>query len=125
MKLHDRVPPGAETLPTQDVRKLNYTSTGRSAATAGAAASGEHVEFSGNLGRLARALSNYDSSRANRVEALRVQYQSGNFRPDSAATSRSMVSRAILAGTESDAGGNRGLATGSRTGSNPTEPAKS
>jgi hypothetical protein len=38
------------------------------------------------------------SARASRVQALAVQYQSGSYRPDSAATSKDMVAEALAAG---------------------------
>jgi anti-sigma28 factor (negative regulator of flagellin synthesis) len=96
MKVYDRGLTPAETGNTQDIQKLS-NSTGKS-ATRGASTSGDHVEFSGNLGRLSRTLSTYDNSRASRVQALAAQYQSGNYRPDSAATSRGMLSEAVAAG---------------------------
>jgi hypothetical protein len=49
---------------------------------------------------LSRTLTTYDTSRANHVQALAAQFQSGNYRPDSAATSRGMVSEALAAGTK-------------------------
>jgi hypothetical protein len=103
MKLHDRAPTAAETVHPQDVRKLSNASTA-TPATNGANASSDRVEFSGNLGRLARALSTYGTSRANRVQALAAQYQSGNYRPDSSATSQAMVRAALVAGTQLDPG---------------------
>ena len=103
MKLHDRVPTAAETVRTPDVRKLSNASTARS-PTSGVDASSDHVEFSGNLGRLARTLSTYDTSRANHLQALAAQYQSGNYRPDSFATSQAMVREAFVAGTQSNPG---------------------
>jgi len=96
MKVYDRGLTPAETGQTQDVQKLTGGS-GKSANRA-AAASGDRVEFSGNLGRLSRTLSTYDTARATRVQALATQYQSGNYHPDSSATSRGMVSEAISAG---------------------------
>jgi hypothetical protein len=47
---------------------------------------------------LSQTLSSFHQDRANRVQALAAQYQSGNYRPDSAATSRGMVSEALAAG---------------------------
>jgi hypothetical protein len=38
------------------------------------------------------------SARANRVQALAFEYQSGTYRPDSAATSRGMVAEALSDG---------------------------
>jgi anti-sigma28 factor (negative regulator of flagellin synthesis) len=97
MKVYDRGLTGAESAHTQDVQKLGSNSTGKS-STRGGDASGDRVEFSGNLGMLSRTLSTYDTSRASRVQALAAQFQSGNYRPDSAATSRGMISEALAAG---------------------------
>jgi hypothetical protein len=97
MKVYDRGLTGAETAHTQDVQKLGNNSAGKS-GTRGADPSGDRVEFSGNLGMLSRTLSTYDTGRANRVRALATQYQSGSYRPDSAATSRGIISEALAAG---------------------------
>ena len=96
MKLYDRA--GAETVHSQHVRRLSNTST-RKSADRGADASWDRVQFSGNLGRLARIFSTYDATRANRVQVLAAQHQSGNYRPDSAATSLGIVREALAAGT--------------------------
>jgi hypothetical protein len=97
MKVYDRGLAPAETGQTQDVQKLTNGS-GKSASRS-ADSSGDRVEFSGSLGRLSRTLSTYDTSRASRVQSLAAQYQSGNYRPDSAATSRGMVGEALATGT--------------------------
>jgi anti-sigma28 factor (negative regulator of flagellin synthesis) len=60
----------------------------------------DRVEFSSALGSLSRTMSASGSSRASQVQALAAQYQSGNYHPDSAATSHAMVSDAIAAGTK-------------------------
>jgi hypothetical protein len=95
MKVYDRALTAAETGQTADVQKLQ-NSSGRSAAR-GSASSGDRVEFSGNLGRLSRTLSTYETGRASRVQSLVAQYQSGNYQPDSAATSHGMLSEALSA----------------------------
>jgi hypothetical protein len=53
------------------------------------------VEFSSTLGRLSQALAVSGSERASRVQALAAQYQSGNYQPNSLATSRSIISEAL------------------------------
>ena len=65
MKVYDRTLTPAETGHTQDVQKLG-SGTGKS-ANRGADTPGDRVEFSGNLGRLSRTLSTYDTGRAARV----------------------------------------------------------
>lgn len=101
MKVYDRGLTAAETGQTQDVQKLTNGS-GKS-ATRGSDTSGDRVEFSGNLGRLSRTLSTYDTSRASRVQSLAAQYQSGNYVPDSSATSRGMLDDALSSGAQSSA----------------------
>ena len=95
MKLHNRTA-AAEASPAQGVRKLSNTSVGRS-ATAGADASSDRIDFSSSLSSLARTLSTYETSRSTRVQALAAEYRGGHYRPDSAATSRDMVSGALVA----------------------------
>src|SRR5258707_1234155 len=67
------------------------------AGSSGSSQSGDRGEFSGALGRLSQSLSTYGSERAGKVQALATQYQSGSYRPDSAATSRGVVSEALAA----------------------------
>jgi anti-sigma28 factor (negative regulator of flagellin synthesis) len=62
--------------------------------------SGDRVELSSTLGRLARAMESIGSARSLRVEALAALYQSGNYRVDSAATSRAMIGEALAAGAK-------------------------
>ena len=62
--------------------------------------SNDRVEFSGALSRLSRTLATYESSRANRVNALAVEYQSGKYQPDSTATSKGLVTEALSAGLQ-------------------------
>jgi anti-sigma28 factor (negative regulator of flagellin synthesis) len=99
MKVYDRGLTAAETGQTQDVQKLT-NSAGRS-STRGADSAGDRVEFSGNLGRLSRTLSTFETSQASRVQSLASQYQSGSYHPDSAAISRGMLSEALSAGSTS------------------------
>jgi hypothetical protein len=93
MKVYDRGLTAAETGHTQDVQKL--TSGAGKSGVKSDDASGDRVEFSGTLGRLSRTISAYESARGSRVQALAAQYQSGNYRPDSAATSRGMLTEAL------------------------------
>lgn len=65
--------------------------------TAATDKTGDRVELSSTLATLSRALSASGSERANRVQALAAQYQSGNYHPSSAATASGMVSEALLA----------------------------
>jgi hypothetical protein len=62
--------------------------------------SNDRIEFSGTLSRLSRTLATFESARANRVQALAVEFQSGNYKPDSAATSKGLVAEALSAGLQ-------------------------
>ena len=94
MKLYNRTA-AAEASPAQGARKLGNTRAGKS-AYAGADASSDRIDFSSSLSSLARTLSTYETSRSTRVQALAAEYQSGHYRPDSAATSRAMVNEAFV-----------------------------
>jgi hypothetical protein len=99
MKIYDQNRTGtsaAETGRAQETQKLNRTGTGKSPR--GVDGSNDSVEFSGTLSRLSRTLTTFETTQASRVQALAAQYQSGNYRPDSAATSRGLVSEALSAG---------------------------
>ena len=59
---------------------------------------GDHVQLSGNLGRLSQVLNSFGSSRASRVEALATQYRAGQYQVDTGATSSGMVVEALAGG---------------------------
>jgi len=58
---------------------------------------GDRIEFSYTLGSLSRSLSSLSSQRAERVQALAADYQSGQYQPDALATSRAMVAEGFNA----------------------------
>ncbi len=102
MKIYDQNLTGTSTAGAgraQETQKLNQTGTGKS-PTRGIDGSNDSVEFSGTLSRLSRTLTTFETTQANRVRALAVQYQSGNYTPDSAATSKGLVSEAMSAGLQ-------------------------
>ena len=86
----------AESKRAQNTEKLDRNQ-GVRAGTAATDRTGDRVELSSTLETLSRAIAAYGSERANSVQALTGQYQSGSFHPDSAATAGSMVSEALLA----------------------------
>ena len=95
--------PATETGRVPDSQKPSRAGTVQSPTSgvvsgSGISGSGDRVEFSGTLNRLSRSLATFESGRANRVQALAAQYQSGNYKPDSAATSKGMVAEAMSAG---------------------------
>jgi hypothetical protein len=105
MKIYDQNLTGSsatETGRAQESQNLSRAGTVKSPAFgvvdgSGGSGSTDRVEFSGTLSRLSRTLATFEASRANRVQALAVEYQSGNYKPDSAATSRGLVTEAISA----------------------------
>jgi hypothetical protein len=102
MRIQDRTLTGtsaAETARAQEAQNLSRAGTGKS-PTRGTDGSNDSVEFSGTLSRLSRTLTTFNSTQASRVQALAAEYQSGNYRPDSAATSKGLVSEAISAGLQ-------------------------
>jgi hypothetical protein len=52
------------------------------------------------MSRLSRALATFESTRASRVQALAVEYQSGKYKPDPAATSKGLIAEALSAGLQ-------------------------
>jgi hypothetical protein len=98
MKIYDNNLTGtsaAQTGRTQETQKAG-NQNGRTAASK--SGSEDRVEFSSTLSRLSNAMAADSSSRASHVQALAAQYQSGNYRPDSFATSQGMVSEALSEG---------------------------
>lgn len=98
MRVQDRTslgPAAAETGRTPETQKSGRDSTGRSGAVG--SADGDRVELSSTLGRLSQAIATHTTQRAQRVQALAAEYQSGRYRPNSAATSRGLISEALSA----------------------------
>jgi hypothetical protein len=103
MKINDRNLTGAsaaETGRAQEAKNLSRAATDTSPARGGAGGSNDRVEFSGTMSRLSRALATFESTRASRVQALAVEYQSGKYKPDPVATSKGLVSEALSAGLQ-------------------------
>ena len=99
MKVHDSNLNNAAAAQTGGAQEVH--GAGRSAGTrsAGAGSGSDRVELSDTLGALSRALAAHRSERAARVHELAAQHQRSEYRPDSAATSRALVSDAMGAGS--------------------------
>ncbi len=96
MKIYDRNLTGAsasEAGRAQELQKAGGSGSGKPAGNGGAAS--DSVEFSGALGALSRILASSDTSRATRVQSLASQYQSGNYTPNSLATSRGIIEESL------------------------------
>ena len=79
---------------SQETQKTERSGSAQGGAVK-AAQNGDTVEFSPGLGQLSRAISSYGAERASHVDALATLYRSGNYHPDSVATSRAMLSEAL------------------------------
>jgi anti-sigma28 factor (negative regulator of flagellin synthesis) len=90
-------PSAAESGRAHEAQRPEGAGTARAGRT-GAQGTGDRVELSSTLGRLSQAMSSYGSARDSRIQALAAQYQSGNYRPDSTATSKGMVAEALAVG---------------------------
>jgi len=101
MKVVDRNLNGGSPVESGRTQETQRTGAANSRTSSSAQAnSGDQVEFSSTLGSLARAMSNFNASRASKVQALAAQYQNGTYRANSQATSKAMVANAITAGAE-------------------------
>jgi hypothetical protein len=103
MKIYDTNLTGSsasETGRAQETQKLHRAGTDKTPARGGVDGSSDRVEFSGTLSRLSRALTTFESSRASRIQTLAAEYQKGSYKPDSAATSKGMVSEALSTGLQ-------------------------
>jgi anti-sigma28 factor (negative regulator of flagellin synthesis) len=78
----------------QELQRAGHEA-GASLESAGGASS-DQVSLSHALNSLANALSTDGGSRATKVQALAAQYRSGTYRVDSLATSRGIVSEALV-----------------------------
>ena len=113
MKVYDNNFSGTSATQTgraQETQKLDRTSQN---SRTGSAKSGseDRVEFSSALGRLSQAMAAHSSSRASKVQSLAARYQSGNYRPNSLATSKGMVAEALSSGGASSGGASSGGAS--------------
>jgi hypothetical protein len=106
MKIFDRSLTGtsaSETGRAQETQSVGRAGTGKS-PTRGVDGSNDRVEFSGSLSRLSQTLNTFESTRATRVQGLAAEYRSGNYKPNSAATSKGLVADAMNAGLQAGLG---------------------
>jgi flagellar biosynthesis anti-sigma factor FlgM len=71
---------------------------GGSSAAGKSASSSDRLELSSFAGRLSQALATSSAGRSQRVAELKAAVQSGNYRPDPAAISRSIVDYSLAVG---------------------------
>ncbi len=88
--------PAAETGRTHETQRPEQAESQRTSRVTDK--NSDRVEFSSTLGKLSRAISAQDFSRAAHVEALAAQFQSGKYQPNALGASRGMVSEALAMG---------------------------
>ena|SRR5450631_968818 len=103
MKIYDSNLIGSsptETGRAQESQNVSRAGTAKTPASRTIDGASDRVEFSGTMSRLSRTLATFESARATHVQALAGQYQSGTYQPDSAATSRGMITEAVSPGLQ-------------------------
>jgi hypothetical protein len=65
-----------------------------------AAGDGDRVELSGSFERISRAVASDASGRAEKVQQIASQYESGRYQADSVATSRALVNETIASSVQ-------------------------
>ena len=102
MKVYDRNLTSAGTAESGRAGETQKADRFHASDRAGSSASvgDDRVEFSSSLGRLAGAMANFGASRAAKVQALAQQFQTGSYRPDSAAIGRAIIGEELSAGAQ-------------------------
>jgi len=101
MRIYDRDLTGAaaaESGRSQETQKPDRESSSTSSASG--SGSSDRVELSSGFASVSRAMASQSSDRANKVQQLTMQYQSGNYQPNSLATSQGMVAEALSGGAK-------------------------
>ncbi|HUE02388.1 MAG TPA: flagellar biosynthesis anti-sigma factor FlgM [Bryobacteraceae bacterium] len=101
MRIYDQNPTGtaaAGSGRSQEMQKPDREAT--TAPSGPGSGSGDRVELSSGLASLSRALAANNSDRTSKVQQLTAQFQSGNYQPNSLATSQGMVAEAVSGGAK-------------------------
>lgn len=97
MRVDDRNLNGAAGL--QTVRTADTQAAERAGSTSGSQISeskgGDRVEISSTAGLVSQALGTGATDRAQRIQQLTADYRSGNYQPNSLATSQAIIQDAI------------------------------
>jgi flagellar biosynthesis anti-sigma factor FlgM len=99
MRIYDRDLTGtasAESGRSQETQKADRDATAASSQSGGTPS--DRVELSSGLATVSRALAAYGSDRANKVQQLTAQVQSGSYSPSSLSISQGMVANALGGG---------------------------
>jgi anti-sigma28 factor (negative regulator of flagellin synthesis) len=102
MRIYDRNLTGTSAAETGQAQKTQNPSRAGTDTSPTRAADGSNdtVVFSGTMSQLSRVLATFESTRANRVQTLAVEYQSGKYQADPVSTSKGLVSEALSAGLQ-------------------------
>ena len=96
MRVYDQNLKGAAAGQTGNAQEVHGAGrSGNSTRTHGSHSEGDRIELSHTMGALSRAINAHETGRAARVQELAAQHARGEYRADSAATSRAMVSDAV------------------------------
>lgn len=96
MRIYDRDLTGsaaAETGRSQETHKTDREAAASSSTPE--SGSSDRVELSSGLASVARALASFHSERTQKVQQLAMQFQTGNYSPNSMATSQGIVAAAL------------------------------
>lgn len=96
MRIYDRDLTGtasAESGRSQETQRADREATTTSSQSGNS--TGDRVELSSGLASVSRALAAHTTNRANKVQQLTTDVQSGAYNPDSMAISQSMVAQAL------------------------------
>jgi flagellar biosynthesis anti-sigma factor FlgM len=99
MRIYDRDLTGtasAESGRSQETQRAERDATATSPQSGSTA--GDRVELSSGLATVSRALAAYGTDRANKVQELTAQVQSGGYNPNSLSISQGMVAHALSSG---------------------------
>jgi anti-sigma28 factor (negative regulator of flagellin synthesis) len=97
MRVNEHNTTGASAAEAARAQETQRIEGGAGSRTSTSKSGGDRVELSSTSAKVSRAMAAHHSDRAAKVQELAAQYQSGKYRPDSAATSRGMVSEAMAA----------------------------
>jgi anti-sigma28 factor (negative regulator of flagellin synthesis) len=99
MRIYDRDLTGTASTESgrpQETQKVDRDATATSSQSGSTAS--DRVELSSGLASVSRALAAYGSDRANKVQQLTAQVQSGSYSPSSLSISQGMVANALGGG---------------------------
>jgi hypothetical protein len=99
MRIYNRDLTGTGTAESGRAQEAQKPERSATAASSGSGSgSGDRVELSSGLASVSRALGANNSDRTNRVQQLTAEFGSGDYQPNSLATSQGIVAEAISSG---------------------------